>query len=770
MLLGAIGFNLWIYRLEPAAHVDPNDNTFQFALVDRTNQIWSFAQQKCSTITRPFCMLSYLADHWVPNWAQGYNLPYYYSHLPQIVIVATYRLSSWFFSLFTIHYSLFTYYHWVIYLLLSLFPLTLFMALRVVGLSWVTAGFGALISTHLSTDGLYGLDPTSFLWRGYGLSSQLFAAFWLPLALAYAWRFFTTQSSRRSLVLAIFSLAATTAGHLGIGMIAFMSVGVIAVAPYVHAFLAFDWNGKTFKEMLITGKKLLVLFGAVGLLLGYWIIPILLDDNYHNISVWDGVWKFDSFGYREVLKNLFNGDLFDFGRLPILTLLVGIGFFIALLNNQATGLASFAFLFAFWLLLYFGRTTWGGLVDLIPGMSEFHLSRFIVGVQAAGLFLIPIGIQWISSSVWQFVNVSTKKMSHGYMVTLIVIIGLIWSVYPQTIRYAAHNDFLIKRANESFARDEADIRALFSTLETRLSSAPGRVFAGRGGSWGRDFRIAETPIYMHLSTYGIPVILWLPQTWSPNSDTEQYFSESNAAHYTLYNVRYVVTPTNLAKEHMQPFWKPLTSGKTWRLYEVAADGYITSGVKPAIVSTAKTDYRSLVRLWMHADYSTAGLYPELTFDPSYPKDTGLPNFRMLDEVTYKIPDGSLHNLFAEIPRYVNPSTMQQFNNVTILSQETDEDMVFRAKLEVKDPCVECLVVLRQSFHPSWRAMVDGKPASTFSVFPFYTAIQLDTPGAHEIVFSYEPSPLKQFLLFVSIMGLLTMIWLTRQDNLQNFKA
>jgi len=44
MLLFAIGFNLWLYRAEPTAMTDPNDNTFQFALVDRTNQIWDFGK------------------------------------------------------------------------------------------------------------------------------------------------------------------------------------------------------------------------------------------------------------------------------------------------------------------------------------------------------------------------------------------------------------------------------------------------------------------------------------------------------------------------------------------------------------------------------------------------------------------------------------------------------------------------------------------------------------------------------------------------------
>ena len=125
MLLFAIGFNLWIYRLEPTAKADPNDNTFQFALVYRTNQIWDFAYQACFGqrpislwLTSPACFFSYLIDHWVPNWNEGYNLPFYYAHLPQVVIVAIWRL----FPLV----SLFQHYHLVIYLLLSFFPLSIF--------------------------------------------------------------------------------------------------------------------------------------------------------------------------------------------------------------------------------------------------------------------------------------------------------------------------------------------------------------------------------------------------------------------------------------------------------------------------------------------------------------------------------------------------------------------------------------------------------------------------------------------------------------------
>lgn len=760
MLLFAIGFTLWTYRLEPTAQIDPNDNTFQFALVERTNQIFNFAQQKCSSrkskveslplIHFGLCTLDFglLFDHWVPNWAQGYNLPFYYSHIPQITIVASYRLLH---SMKQDSFSLFQYYHWVIYLLFSFFPLPVFLALRIIGLSWLSAGLGALLASHLSTDGLYGLDPSSYIWRGYGLSSQLFAAVWLPMALAFAYR--------KKTIPAMLTLAATTAGHLGIGIIGFMSVGALAAGPFIQSLWERAWERHTTAMLRQTAWELLCIFGGVVLLLGYWIIPILIHGNYHNISVWDGIWKFDSFGAREVLKNLFNGDLFDFGRFPVLTALVFIGLFSSLISRYAP----FGYLFAFWIVLYFGKTTWGNLFALIPGMSEFHLSRFIVGVHAAGLFLIPLGLEALAQQIAHRLPKTTRPIA-PYMVLLLIGATSVAVSLLQTIRYAAHNDVLIRRANENFAKDKEDISQLLSTLDFRLSTTPGRVFAGRGGSWGKDFRIAETPIYMHLSTYGIPVVLWLPETWSPNSDTEQYFSESNPAHYALYNVRYVVTPVDLARNQIQPFWKPLESGKTWRLYEVATDGYITSGVRPAIVSTSKTDYRSLIRLWMHADYAKSGLYPELTFDTDYPKQTGLPNFRMLDEVTYKVPDGTTHNLFAEVPRYLPPSSPSSPTIPTILSQSSDSDMVFSAVVNVPARCTECLVILRQSFHPSWQATIDGKPAKTITVFPFYIGVSVPE-GRHEIVFSYQPSGLKKFLFALSLSALISFITLSFRSRI-----
>ncbi len=80
-------------------------------------------------------------------------------------------------------------------------------------------------------------------------------------------------------------------------------------------------------------------------------------------------------------------------------------------------------------------------------------------------------------------------------------------------------------------------------------------------------------------------------------------------------------------------------------------------------------------------------------------------------------------------------------------------MVFKARVEAKETNGQCLVILKESFHPSWKATIDGTPVKPFAVFPFFIAIGLPESGTHEVVFSYQPSKMKVFLLVLSLIGL-----------------
>jgi hypothetical protein len=792
----AVWFNLNLYHLEPTATTDPNDNNFQFALVDRANTVWDFAHDTCSKeffLAYPICHLSYMSDHWVPNWAQGYNVPYYYSHTPQIAIVASYRFLNFIHAINGM--SLFTFYHWVIYFLLCLFPLPLFIALRVIGLSWFMAGVGAVFGTHLSTDGLYGLDPSSFLWRGYGLSSQLYAMIFFPLSLAFSWKFMNESSAvslqlsafhdllkNKTFWLAVLFTVATVSGHLGIGMMALLSVGIFALARPLSKLVAQESIRDIKEDGIESFIRLALLGGTVILFLAYWIIPTMTGNNYHNISYWDPVWKFNSYGWKETVIRLTNGDLLDFGRFPVLTLLTFIGAFLApfLLfkktsavssqqstNNvptsnfqHPTSLSYFAFslLFIFWVMMYFGRTTWGGLIDLIPGMTEFHLSRFIVGLHITAMFLAAIGFSGIVNAVaktFQSLLATNAKQKASdvpwwaHIALGVVLLSIIAPpVYNQTTKYNELNDKLIVQANGNAAKIQTDVDEMMKELK---SLPPSRVYLGRGGSWGKNFKIAETEMFMYASNFGIPTVCWLPETWSPNSDIEQYFSENQKNDYDLMNLHWVMAPPT---EKPQPFYKEIKRNPSWVLYEVPTSGYFEVGTRNMAVITKKTDYVNIVRLWLQSSIPSTKLFPQIAFKKSEIYTPGdMPIIQMVDEANYLTAQGKRQNIWGINPLYGGDAPKAQL----VGPESVDRDMVFKTTVKVEQGCKNCMIILKQSYHPSWIATVDGRQVKPITVFPFYIGIPLETSGVHEIVVSYKPSSFKVIMLTASVAAALILI-------------
>src|SRR3989338_7534304 len=175
-LIFLIGINFYLYSAEFKVLVDPNDNIFQYALIDEAKDIWKqiFAG-KLSPI--------YLLDSWNERWAEGFALSSYYAHLPQAVMALFGG-----FKLFVV----------VRTVMLILMPLMFFFGARILGVIWLPSLLVSLFSQTIFTDGLYGIDVSSFIWRGWGLSAQLMAVFFLPVAFAYAVDYFENPTSHKA--------------------------------------------------------------------------------------------------------------------------------------------------------------------------------------------------------------------------------------------------------------------------------------------------------------------------------------------------------------------------------------------------------------------------------------------------------------------------------------------------------------------------------------------------------------------------------------------
>jgi len=130
---------------------------------------------------------------------------------------------------------------------------------------------------------------------------------------------------------------------------------------------------------------------------------------------------------------------------------------------------------------------------------------------------------------------------------------------------------------------------------------------------------------------------------------------------------------------------------------------------------------------------------------------------MIDPATYQTPDGQLHNLFADVPVYQNPTNAKL--PMIVRSQSSDADMVFEATVEITAPCPTCVVILKQTYHPNWHVEVNGKTVPAIDVFPSFVAVPLEQPGVYTIKFSYTSPWMKTALLFGGIVFFLIILFL-----------
>jgi len=793
ILIFSILLNLYLFYPETTILSDPNDNIFAFGMINRMEKTW---EENCrshfpiSLFQLPHC-LSALLDHWNSEWAEGYPLPFYYSHLPQLLIVSSYKLFSPILSFLPSNPSnppnpfspgLYSYFNLIKYLVLSFFPLSIFLAFRLFGFSKWQAAIAALLSTHLSTDGLYGMDITSFLWRGYGLSSQLFSFALLPLALAFvyrtlkrenttkdpgnrrgeAWRDKDTsevceallgwwrklqipsprqadQSARSNFdfPLSVFFLFLTISFHLGTGYIA-----VLSTLPFIFINL-------NLRAVINRGLRLFLILAATFFFLSYWLVPLFLNNEYHLVSFWDPIWKFDSFGAKEIINQFLDGTLMDFGRLPVFTILTLVGFFFALNKNQGP-LLPLSLLFPFWFLLFFGRKTWGPIFNFIPGMEDYHLHRFINGLHLSALFLAPLGLSFLlSQDLRKIPGIERLKFRvlGSRVIPFFILLLTIFLVYPRTFDYVKYNTLWIKEQNQVFKNGEKDFNNLLNYLK---NSPSGRIYAGRPGNWGHQFKIGDTPLYMALSVRGFPVVDFLPETWSPNSDNENYFDERLAEHFNLYNIRYVIAPSDVT---FPKFIQKKTAYGPYNVYEVNTSGYFDIVGSNLRVLTDKRKFVNLVHLWQQSTLVAQKNHP-LIFLKEDSNFSSLPKVEMTDEVTYK-KNGGVYNIFAASPLF--PLSATPSGEIT---SETVKAQAYSAKIKVNDSCQSCFALFKMTYHPNWQITVDGKSAQKYILFPFYMGISINS-GEHEIMATYKPSGLKIFLLLLEGFGPLFLVLLLK---------
>jgi hypothetical protein len=690
LLVGfAVAFGAWLLRPELRAVPYPNDASVHQSLV-------RFAEMRIRGGHNPF-------DSWYPYLGLGSPQFSQYQSLSHIVV-----------GLFSIPFgdSLF---RQTDYLLLATWPIPVYAGARLLGLGRWEAATAALLSPMLVNVTGYGFEWGSFVWLGSGMWSMLWALWLLPLALGLAWR---AISRHERVALAAFVVGLTCALHFITGYLVLLALGVfVLVQP--PEFL------KRLGRAALVGVGGLAIFAFV-------FVPTVRDVDYVNIDAFQaGTFWVNSYGPGKVFGWLVQGEVFDFGRLPVVTLLVGVGAVVCCIRSRR-GETERALLglMILSLALYSGHRVVGPVIDHLPGGENLLLHRYVIGVHLAGLFIAGVGAVWAVRKAAEvgraLLRVRYGPVVAGVIVAAVAIVVLL-PVLNDRKGYAEANRFWIDAQTSASATTGRDIDALIDIAKDR---GDGRVYAGASGNWGAQVKLEQVPLYQLPVQRGADSLGFYLRTNSLSANVEPYFNDSLPEHYDLFNVKYVILPGTRAP--VVPATLITTRGD-YSLWQVATGGYLDVVDTTEAVNANSRNMAAVMTPWLASPAVAQSRHPLVAFSGASTPAPSLSN-----SAPFTGPPG----------------------NVT-WSEVSYADGRFSGGVHATRPA---WVMLKESYSPRWTAHVDGEQVDTAMVTPSFVGLPVPA-GDHIVVFEYRPISSYPLLFLFGVLVLAALAfgpaWLRR---------
>lgn len=642
-------------------------------------------------------------DPWLATIGMGYALFRHYQHLPYVVLAVVHLVMP---SAVTMADLL----DWTRYLLLAAFPISVYWSMRRLRFPFLAAGFAALVSSLLATNGLYGFDFSSYVWGGFGLYTELWGMVLLPPAIAQT---YVTLREGRGYVWSALLLSATLLCHLVLGYLALGSIcalAIVAVTALPH--------GSVGQRLLIVGRRLAACLTLMALATSYFLVPFLLEHAYMNRSVWELTTKYDSFGARWVLGNFVRGDLLDYGRFPSLTILFGVGIIVAVWRWRDARYRIPLVITGLWLALYFGRPTWGHLLDLLPLSRDLQFHRLIEGVDVGAILLIGVGL----AAPWQWAL--SRRAAPSIVIVAVATVLLLAPVYHDRVDYLTRNALWMAQTQQAVDSQQADLTALQQMLR---SLPPGRVYAGLPTNWGQEFVVGSVPMYALLQSSGFDMLGYLYHALSLNSDVEVLFNDQRASDYDVFDVRYVVAPAG----HPMPRFARLIGGfGQVRLYEVETSGYF-----------------ELVQSTRSFSGSSSQVYPAAArwLSSSLPQSVDYPRVSVAG--TSSTTSGAV--ALASAPAIIAAAKPAVPTSPGRIVSETVGTGTYAAQVSLDVPAT---LLLKVTYDPGWHASIDGVTTSTSMLMPSYIGVPVPA-GDHMVRLTYDPGPLRGILAVLDLLAL-----------------
>lgn len=612
------------------------------------------------------------------------------------------------------------------WLLIGCWPLCVYGAARVFGLGRAASVAAGVLSPFVSSATGVGFEQISYLWIGYGLWSQLFAMWTLPFAWAFSWR---AVDEGRFLAPAAVAIAATAAFHFETGYVAFLAVPVfVVVRP--GAF----W---------VRLRRGLLAAGFAAMLDAWAIVPLVAQGKWAAVNQFlqTGAEAADSnsYGAARVLSWLLQGDLFDWHHLVLITPLVLLGLLDCLWHWRSPDTSSgdgqvgraLVVLFFCTLLLFFGRPTLGALVDLLPGVKDLFLRRFLVGVQLAGLFLAGTGTEalcrWIIAGarrVTRFYGRAVARHEPGVGYVLLGCLSLLVLVPAWSFVIDQADSNAVYVAQQAAAGPAS--RQLDGLLADIAKQGGGRTFAGSPSDWGAAFTVGDVPVYEYLASREIDEVGFTLRTASLMADPEVTFDQSNPADYAAFGIRFLILP--FGSRPQLPARRVAEDGN-YVLWSIPRSGYVQVVDTRGVIAADSADLATFSASFLSSLHHVDPVYPTVSYEGSPAAPATLP-------------------AGAEV---ATPAGR-------VLSARTDlVDGTATVRISATRTAV---VLLSASYDPGWQATVDGTKVATEMVAPALVGVRVP-PGLHTVRFVYHGFPDYPQLFAISVAALAALIVLER---------
>jgi hypothetical protein len=576
-------------------------------------------------------------------------------------------------------------FRWSLYLLLSLWPISVYLSARAFGAGRPAAAASAAMAPFLvSTPGV-GYEQHAYVWTGFGVWTQLWASWTLPLAWGYSWR---AIRDGRGYFRAVLLTALTVALHFETG---YLALAELLVWPLVAG-----------RPLIVRLRRAAVLLGGSLLAAAWVIVPLLVQRRWAAVNEpLQDTALVNGYGARRVLDWLVSGQLLDHGRLPVVTVFAALGFGLAWLAWSAEPDArALLVALAVCLLFAFGRTTFGSLVDVIPGNADLFFRRFMMGIQLTALLLAGRGAAWLAAQSARQLETRVSQWPSALtpaagVVAAVVVLAPAWL---QLGAFDRHDSAAITAQRRADHTQGGQLDRLIAVIDR---DGGGRTYAGMPTNWGQNFTVGTVPVFKYLESRDVDEVGYTLRTASLMTGPESYFQDRDPSDYRLFAIRYLILPAG----HQPPVRARLVmrSGR-YSLWTIDGAGYVQPGRVVGELSANRTNVGTrsipLLRSGLAGDGAYLGV--------RYGSDGG--------------GDGRL------------PTVPRRSSAGAVRAQRADLGAgEVAATVRMRRAGV---AVLSASYDPGWTATVNGRRRPTRMVAPALVAVDVPA-GTDHVVFRFH---------------------------------